>query len=209
MRPIRFLRRVNVREHPTITAKVLIQMQPGDTGQATGEVAFADSYEWHRVVGGWCARRADGYDLFEFTDGGTQRGLFDVAIEFTLFWEGGYVFNPKDPGGETKYGISKRAYPHLDIKKLTVEKAKEIYFKDYWLTAGCQRMTMPVALVTFDIGVISGVSRAVELHRKYDGDPVLMLSDQLLFYAQSKDFDDFGRGWVRRAADLLVWTRKK
>lgn len=46
--------------------------------------------------------------------------------------EGGYVNHPNDPGGETKFGISKRAYPTVDIKNLTKEKAADIYFKDYW-----------------------------------------------------------------------------
>lgn len=46
--------------------------------------------------------------------------------------EGGYVFNKNDPGGETKYGISKRSYPHLDIKNLTLDEAGDIYKRDFW-----------------------------------------------------------------------------
>ena len=46
--------------------------------------------------------------------------------------EGGYVNDPKDPGGETKYGISKRSYPHINIKALTKKQAKEIYRTDWW-----------------------------------------------------------------------------
>ena len=46
--------------------------------------------------------------------------------------EGGYVNDPDDPGGETKYGICKRSYPHLDIKNLTLDQAAEIYRRDYW-----------------------------------------------------------------------------
>lgn len=45
--------------------------------------------------------------------------------------EGGYVNDPDDPGGETKYGISKRSYPTLDIKNLTVEQASDIYMRDF------------------------------------------------------------------------------
>jgi len=47
-------------------------------------------------------------------------------------WEGGYVFDPDDPGGMTKFGISKAAYPNLDIKALTRDGAVAIYFRDYW-----------------------------------------------------------------------------
>jgi len=56
---------------------------------------------------------------------------FERCIAFVLRHEGGYVNDPRDPGGETKYGISKRAYPGLDIKNLTEEQAKEIYRQDY------------------------------------------------------------------------------
>ncbi len=58
--------------------------------------------------------------------------LFEKAITIVLKHEGGYVNDPNDLGGETKYGISKRSYPHLDIKNLTVEQAIEIYRRDWW-----------------------------------------------------------------------------
>lgn len=57
---------------------------------------------------------------------------FNMAIGKILDHEGGYVNDPKDRGGETKYGISKKSYPHLDIETLTEEQAKEIYKRDYW-----------------------------------------------------------------------------
>lgn len=61
---------------------------------------------------------------------------FDEAIPTVLANEGGYVNNPNDPGGETKYGISKRSYPNVDIKNLTVEQAKDIYRRDFWRFSG-------------------------------------------------------------------------
>lgn len=57
---------------------------------------------------------------------------FAAAVGVVLVHEGGYVNNPADPGGETKYGISKRAYPELDIASLTREQAAEIYYRDWW-----------------------------------------------------------------------------
>lgn len=45
--------------------------------------------------------------------------------------EGGYVDHPKDPGGRTKYGISQRSYPDEDIRGLTLERASEIYRRDF------------------------------------------------------------------------------
>ena len=61
------------------------------------------------------------------------KSTFDSAIDNVLHYEGGYVNDPLDPGGETKFGISKRSYPNLDIKNLSRNKAIEIYYKDYWL----------------------------------------------------------------------------
>ena len=52
---------------------------------------------------------------------------FSDAVKIVLKHEGGYVDDPVDPGGETKYGISKKAYPFLDIKNLTIKQASDIY----------------------------------------------------------------------------------
>lgn len=58
---------------------------------------------------------------------------FDKAIPVLLEIEGGYSNNPYDLGGETNFGISKKQYPHLDIKNLTPKMAKDIYYNDFWL----------------------------------------------------------------------------
>lgn len=57
---------------------------------------------------------------------------FDNAFVELIGIEGGYVDDPVDRGGETKFGISKRAYPNVDIKNLTLEDAKQIYWNDFW-----------------------------------------------------------------------------
>jgi lysozyme family protein len=62
---------------------------------------------------------------------------FERLIGKVLEREGGYVNDPADPGGETKYGITKRSYPTLNIKNLTLEQAKEIYYHDWWLRLRC------------------------------------------------------------------------
>ena len=59
-------------------------------------------------------------------------GSFDEAIGVVLEHEGGYVNDPADPGGETRYGISKRSYPDVDIASLSLEGAKAIYRRDFW-----------------------------------------------------------------------------
>jgi len=58
--------------------------------------------------------------------------VFEIAAKFTLTSEGGYADSKTDLGGETNFGISKRAYPDVDIKALTREKALVIYKRDYW-----------------------------------------------------------------------------
>lgn len=75
---------------------------------------------------------------------------FVAALAFVLRWEGGYVHDPADPGGETKYGVSKRAYPSLDIAALTEEAAAEIYWRDYWLAGHCDLLPWPLSLGLFD-----------------------------------------------------------
>ena len=100
---------------------------------------------------------------------------FDRALAFTLRWEGGYVNDPRDPGGETKYGISKRAYPHIDIKNLTKEQAAAIYRRDYWDAARCGKLPERVAVAHFDCAVNCGVQAAARILQralkiKDDGD---------------------------------------
>ena len=59
---------------------------------------------------------------------------FNKSIVVTLAREGGSKFtdDPNDRGGATKYGISQRAYPDVDIRNLTEQQAREIYKRDYW-----------------------------------------------------------------------------
>jgi lysozyme family protein len=86
---------------------------------------------------------------------------FFKAIDYVLANEGGYVNNPADPGGETNFGISKRAYPHLDIKSLTREDAATIYQRDYWKFD--ELASQRVATKLFDACVNMGPTQAVRL----------------------------------------------
>ncbi len=89
---------------------------------------------------------------------------FEEALRRTLNNEGGVVDDPHDPGGLTKYGISKRAYPRLDIANLSLVDARDIYWRDYWKRAGCQQLqNLEVACKVFDLAVNVGVLRAVKM----------------------------------------------
>ena len=91
--------------------------------------------------------------------------VFKAAIARILDDEGGYVNNPDDPGGETKFGISKRSYPDLDIRSLTREDAVAIYFRDWWEKFGYDGVAKwqpAVAGKLLDLAVNIGQSHAVK-----------------------------------------------
>lgn len=148
---------------------------------------------------------------------------FDTAFDRLIGNEGGYVNLVSDPGGETKWGISKRSYPDVDIKSLTMDDAKRIYRRDFWDVLGDAHPA--IKFQVFDFAVNAGVATAVRKLQKaigvaddghwgplsrwklsrMDTNDVLMLfaAERLEFYASLSRWADFGRGWARRiAADL-------
>jgi lysozyme family protein len=123
---------------------------------------------------------------------------FEKAFQIIIGVEGGYVNDPQDPGGETKYGISKRAYPDLDIKNLELQTAKNIYFSDYWEAAGCDKLDPWDGLLVFDCAVNQGVSVAKRLWSMGRGLPEYFMAERALRYSKTRNFARFGRGWMRR-----------
>jgi lysozyme family protein len=92
---------------------------------------------------------------------------FEKAFNAVLENEGGYVNDPDDKGGETKYGISKNTFPKLNIKGLTIQKAKDIYYNQYWLANRCNRIEdYDLAFKLFDLSVNLGAPRAAKLLQK-------------------------------------------
>lgn len=89
---------------------------------------------------------------------------FDKAFEVVVGLEGGYSNDPVDAGGETKFGISKRAFPSEDIKNLTIDRAKELYKRFYWDRCGADQIkSYNIALQLFDIAINCGVGMAGKL----------------------------------------------
>ncbi len=147
---------------------------------------------------------------------------FGTAVEFVLEEEGnGIVSNdPQDPGGLTKWGISQRAYPGLNIRNLTREDAIAIYRKDYWNKCRCGEMPDPLAIVLFDTSVDQGVGHATRiLQQGLDvvADGVIgaltmaaiqntpagqivseFVARRCLAYALNPGVMRFGLGWYRR-----------
>jgi lysozyme family protein len=87
---------------------------------------------------------------------------FEKAFQYVIQNEGDYVFDKNDPGGETKFGISKRSYPALNIKELTLEDAKKIYYRDFWQKGRFEEIWDDlVATQVFDFSVNLGTRAAV------------------------------------------------
>jgi len=152
---------------------------------------------------------------------------FDECFTRLLGYEGGYVNNPSDPGGETNWGITKRSYPALDIKNLTQDDAKAIYKRDFWDKCKCSRMECGLDLALFDCAVNSGTIQAIKLLQQTLGvkdDGVLgevtmeairhegrdrrltakFLGHRLQFMTNLRPWDTFSKGWARRIAEQLV-----
>lgn len=152
---------------------------------------------------------------------------FDEAFEKLIGHEGGYVNDPRDRGGETKFGISKRAYPLEDIANLTLDRAKLLYRRDYWGPAGCDAVPDGAKFDLFDTAVNSGVNAAIRILQKTVGEtadgvlgprtlqavqsmPAERLSRwfnarRLLAMTDMPTWPAHGKGWARRvAANLLA-----
>ena len=146
---------------------------------------------------------------------------FDKAFTIVVALEGGYVNDPSDPGGETKFGISRRSHPDIDILHLTREQARSIFLADYWAAAHCDEIPWPLSLYVFDAAVNQGVSAAIRmlqarLRVREDGGfgPVTLaaalrmarseefgdmyMAERALRYARTAQFDLYGLGWMRR-----------
>ena len=134
--------------------------------------------------------------------------------------------NPKDPGGETRWGISKRSYPSEDIANLTLERARELYQRDYWSPIKGDQLPPALALCLFDMAVNSGVPQAVRTLQKAIDVPVdgilgpgtlgkalslpteILVSyfqaERILFMSKLDAFAAFGRGWTRRVISTAI-----
>ncbi len=94
-----------------------------------------------------------------------EEKTFDKWIHYIVFkWEGGDKLHmvANDPGGLTKYGISKRAHPNVDIASLTWEEAKEIYRKEYWERIQGWEWDPAVSFIALDAAVNQGPYDAIE-----------------------------------------------
>lgn len=157
---------------------------------------------------------------------------FDEAFEYTMDFEGGekVTNDPSDPGGLTKWGISQRSFPGLNIRDLTEDQAKAIYKTHYWDSMSLDNLPQRVAIKLFDMGVNIGVRKSARLAQEafndYCGVPALtvdgsigpktisalsgadedsylfMLVHHLSEYYRGLNNPKYIRGWLRRAETL-------
>lgn len=155
----------------------------------------------------------------------TFQQIFDRLIGH----EGGYVNDPRDPGGETNWGVTKRTAQANgytgNMKSMTRQQAYEIYYRAFWLRYNCEQIPDAVAYQFFDAAVNHGFGNASRMLQRAVGvlddgiigkysleainrnpisDTLMVLNgERLNFYTQLKNFDRFGKGWVTRVAKNL------
>ena len=150
---------------------------------------------------------------------------FTKAVINTLNYEGGYVNNPHDPGGETNFGISKRSYPNVDIKNLTRDGAIAIYYRDYWTPIHGDSMPANLAFNVFDTAVNIGVGTAIKMVQSALGvvadgkiGPKTLAAMSAAtkstvsafcalraeYYFSLPGYQTFGKGWINRTMGTLT-----
>jgi lysozyme family protein len=156
-------------------------------------------------------------DTLDFCSIGSAHFL--KFMPFILKWEcswpedqsGQYSNDPDDPGGETKWGIDKRSSPDQDIKNLTLEKALQIYYTQYWQANGCENMYPDngLAEVYMNACVNCGAKRAVYWLFGVANNPSLFLDRQETYYKNLADenahLSKYLKGWLNRTSDLRTW----
>lgn len=110
-----------------------------------------------------------------------------------------------DPGGITKYGIDHRAHPNVDIKNLTEEQARQIYWVYYWQKYKCESYADKLGECVMNCCVNAGSGRAnLILQKAKTADQ--FIKEQNNFYERLADakpkFRKFLKGWENRTTDL-------
>lgn len=161
-----------------------------------------------------------------------MKGNFEQCLALVLKEEGGWVDDPRDPGGETMMGVTKKAWetyighpvPSGSMKNLTLKDITPFYRTNYWNKIRGDELPEGVDLAVFDYAVNSGVSRAAKQLQacagaKQDG----IIGQQTLAAVKSKNPVDlikcicdnrtaflkglstwktFGKGWGRRVTTV-------
>jgi lysozyme family protein len=153
---------------------------------------------------------------------------FRDCLELVLKHEGGFVNHPKDPGGMTNLGVTKKVWEdwighEVDekaMRALTPTIVAPMYEMKYWRTSYCEKLPRGLDLLVFSMAVNAGSGRSVKLLQEAIGvvaDGVIgprtmarineanveTLIDKFseartAFYRGLKTFPVFGKGWLSR-----------
>lgn len=152
---------------------------------------------------------------------------FDDAFAALLGNEGGYVDNPSDPGGATRWGVTERvarAHGYTgDMHDFPIEQAKQIAKGCYWDPYQCDQFDPRIAFQVFDaaynggrpaqwlqqaVGATAdGVIGAQTIASVRASDPmkviILFNASRILYYTGLNAWAEFGKGWTNRIANNL------
>ena len=158
---------------------------------------------------------------------------FEQSLKMLLHHEGGYVWHPEDPGGETNLGVTRAVYEQWvgrqvmdgEMKALTVADVAPIYKTNYWDRIRADDLPSGLDFAAFDWAVNSGTGRPAKVIQKYisakqdgaigpktlalvaENDPSKMIQylyeQRQKFYERLKTFETFGKGWTRRNQETL------
>ena len=157
---------------------------------------------------------------------------WDKSFDMVLVHEGGYVNDPRDPGGRTNMGVTQRAWEsylnrsvtEAEMRGLTREVIKPFYKAMYWDKLKGDQLPTGVDYAAYDLAVNSGVGRAAKYLQEIAGvvadgaigpksleaisacDPQEMVDAicgmRLEFLQRLPTFGTFGKGWSRRVAEV-------
>lgn len=157
---------------------------------------------------------------------------FDDALAAVLEHEGGFVNHPKDPGGMTNLGVTKRVWEawvgktvsEADMRALTPAIVAPMYRKQYWDAVKGDELPSGLDYLMFDFAINAGASRAIKTMQKAigttpdgaigpktmqalrDADPDALIdkfsAEKEAFYRSLPTFATFGKGWLRRVAEV-------
>jgi len=143
---------------------------------------------------------------------------FKEALNFVLRWEGFISNDPQDAGGMTLWGISYRSHKEavLEMERLLGEVKKDeafaiaekIYYENYWLKSGCDKLPSPMNIILFDTAVNMGRKKAFELLDPYNDWRDYLLK-RLYAYSKFKQAKLYFRGWANRVLDLYKYIKEK
>ena len=156
---------------------------------------------------------------------------FEESLAAVLKHEGGYVDHPKDPGGATNLGCTKKVWEEWvghevtkdDIRSLTVADVSPLYKARYWDKCRCDDLPRGVDFAVFDLAINSGTGRASKLLQRAVGvaadgaiGPATLAAvasigprelaskiceSRLQFLQGLPTWETFGKGWGRRVKE--------